>query len=32
MAASETAEALALMDRSDDPNLRRLAGIWSEGN
>jgi HEAT repeat protein len=31
MAASETNDALALIARSDEPALRRLAAIWSDG-
>jgi len=30
MAAPAAADALALVARSDDPDLRRLAAIWSD--
>jgi hypothetical protein len=32
MAAREAADALALDARSDDPDLRRLEEIWSDGS
>jgi HEAT repeat protein len=32
MAARQAADALALVARSDDPDLRRLAEIWSDRN